>query len=129
MYSYEALVRINCGEVFYPEAVLVNKYQSGTIAALHIVITFLWWKNSLRQGSMVYWFTGAAICHQIYVVILKDIFRLTNLAKLTNKRHFMKRELFQRMPNFSGTAVEVWAWINKFIPHFTRHAITYPCWN
>ena len=31
-------------------------------------------------------------------------------------------------PNFSGCTVEVWEWISNFIPHFTRHVITYPYW-
>ena len=30
-------------------------------------------------------------------------------------------------PDFNGTTVEVWEWISNFIPHFTRHVITYPC--
>ena len=32
-------------------------------------------------------------------------------------------------PNFNGATVEVWEWISNFIPHFTRHLITYPCWD
>ena len=32
-------------------------------------------------------------------------------------------------PNFSGCTVEVWKWINNFIPHFTVHVIIYPCWD
>ena len=28
-------------------------------------------------------------------------------------------------PNFNGCTVEVWEWISNFIPHFTRHVITY----
>ena len=37
--------------------------------------------------------------------------------------------------NLKGAAFEVWEWTSKFIPHFTRHVITYPwciqfdpCW-
>ena len=26
-------------------------------------------------------------------------------------------------------SVEVWEWINNFIPHFTGRVITYPCWD
>ena len=29
--------------------------------------------------------------------------------------------------NFNGATVEFWEWICNFIPHFTRHVITYPC--
>ena len=32
-------------------------------------------------------------------------------------------------PNFNGAAVEVWEWISNFIPHFTWHVRTYPCWD
>ena len=30
-------------------------------------------------------------------------------------------------PNFNGCTVEVWRFMNKFIPHLTRHVVTYPC--
>ena len=26
-------------------------------------------------------------------------------------------------------AIQVWEWISNFIPHFTGHVITYPCWD
>ena len=32
-------------------------------------------------------------------------------------------------PNFNGATVEVWEWISNFIPHFTTHVITNPCWD
>ena len=31
-------------------------------------------------------------------------------------------------PNFNGCTVEVWEWISNFIPLFTGHMITDPCW-
>ena len=37
-------------------------------------------------------------------------------------------EITYWFPNFSGATVEVLKWISSFIPHFTRHVITYPCW-
>ena len=33
------------------------------------------------------------------------------------------------IPNFDSATFEVWEWISKFIPHVTKHAITYPCWD
>ena len=30
---------------------------------------------------------------------------------------------------FNGATVEVWELISNFIPHFTVHVITYPCWD
>ena len=31
--------------------------------------------------------------------------------------------------NFNGATVEVYEWISNFLPYFTGHAITYPCWD
>ena len=31
--------------------------------------------------------------------------------------------------HFQTSMVEVWKWISNFIPHFTEHMITYPCWD
>ena len=36
-------------------------------------------------------------------------------------------EITDPFPKLSGTTVEVWEWINNFIPYFTGHMITYPC--
>ena len=37
-------------------------------------------------------------------------------------------EITYPFPNFNGCTVEVWEWINNFIPHFIMDVITYPCW-
>ena len=29
----------------------------------------------------------------------------------------------------NGATAEDWEWISNFIPHFTGHVITYPCWD
>ena len=34
--------------------------------------------------------------------------------------------LFHSQTSNGGT-IEVWEWISNFIPHFTKHVITYPC--
>ena len=38
-------------------------------------------------------------------------------------------EITYPFPNSNGATVEVWEWTSHFIPHFTRCAITYPCWD
>ena len=38
-------------------------------------------------------------------------------------------EITYTFPNSIDTAIEVWEWIINFIPHFTGHMITYPCWD
>ena len=37
-------------------------------------------------------------------------------------------EIIDPFPNVNGYTIEVWEWISDFIPHFTWHVITYPCW-
>ena len=37
-------------------------------------------------------------------------------------------EITYPFPYFIGATVEVWELISYFIPHFTRHVITYPYW-
>ena len=44
-------------------------------------------------------------------------------------RYNMRGGITYPLPNFNGATVEVWEWISNFIPHFTGHVITYPCWN
>ena len=34
-----------------------------------------------------------------------------------------------KLSNFKSCMIEVWEWTSNFIPHFTRHVITYPCWD
>ena len=38
-------------------------------------------------------------------------------------------EITSPSPNFNSATVEVWEWVNNFIPHFSVHVITYPCWD
>ena len=38
-------------------------------------------------------------------------------------------EITYPFQNFNDTTVEVWEWINNFIPHFSGHVFTYPCWD
>ena len=41
----------------------------------------------------------------------------------------MWNEITNPSPNFNGATVEVWESISYSFPHFTGHAITYPCWD
>ena len=38
-------------------------------------------------------------------------------------------EITYPFPNFDDATVEVWQWINDFVPHFMMDVITYPCWD
>ena len=33
------------------------------------------------------------------------------------------------LPHFKDATVQVWKWINNFIPHFTGYVLIYPCWD
>ena len=37
-------------------------------------------------------------------------------------------EITYPFANFDSGTIVVWEWLSNFIPHFTRHVITYPCW-
>ena len=51
-------------------------------------------------------------------------------AWISNYIHYkVWDEIIYPFPNFNGATVEVWEWINDFIPHFPGHVITYPCWD
>ena len=44
--------------------------------------------------------------------------------------HYKVRyEITYPFPIFNGGTIEVWEWITSIVPHFTRHVITYPCWD
>ena len=51
-------------------------------------------------------------------------------AWMNNYIHFkVWDETFNPFPNINGCTVEDWEWISSFIPHFTVHVITDPCWD
>ena len=37
-------------------------------------------------------------------------------------------EITFSIPNCNGCTVKIWEWISNFIPYFTGHVVTYPCW-
>ena len=51
-------------------------------------------------------------------------------AWISNYTHYnVWDEITYPFLNFNGATVEVYEWISNFIPHFTMHVITYPCWD
>ena len=40
--------------------------------------------------------------------------------------HKMWNEITYPFPNFNGATIELWEWVNNFIPHFTGHINTCP---
>ena len=38
-------------------------------------------------------------------------------------------EITYPFPNFNSSTVEVWEWMNNFIPHFMMDVITYQDWD
>ena len=37
-------------------------------------------------------------------------------------------EIIYIFPNWNGSTLQVWEWINNFMPHFIMDVISYPCW-
>ena len=51
-------------------------------------------------------------------------------AWMSNHIHYkVWYEIIHPFPNINSCTVEVWEWMINFIPHFTGHVITYPCWD
>ena len=56
----------------------------------------------------------------------------SNFNSSTNKQSppsKMWHEITYQFTDFNSAAVEVWKWISNFIPRFTGHVITDPCWD
>ena len=49
-------------------------------------------------------------------------------AWISNHMHSWD-EITYQFPNFNGSTVEVWEWINNFITHFIMDDISYLCWD
>ena len=41
----------------------------------------------------------------------------------------VRDEITYSFSNFNGATIEGWDWISNFIVNFTRHVITYLCWD
>ena len=53
-----------------------------------------------------------------------------SMSKVSNHIHYTAwEEITCPFPNLNGCTVQFWHWISDFIPHFTGHMITCPCWN
>ena len=43
--------------------------------------------------------------------------------------YILQDEIIYPFPNFNGYTVDVWEWMNNFMPHLRMEVIIYPCWN
>ena len=51
-------------------------------------------------------------------------------AWISNHMHYkVWDEITYPLPNFNCCTADIWEWVSNFIPHFTGHVTTYPCWN
>ena len=70
--------------------------------------------------SLTYWYRGPIYWHCVTL----------NPAWISDyTRYKAWDEISYLLPNFNGWTVEVWVWMNNIIPHFTRHMITFACWD
>ena len=86
------------------------------------------WKCRLQNGTYF-----VSVSMRVHCIVLGPLW-LTwinfNTAWISNDIHFdVWDEITYPFPNFNDGTVEVWECINNFIPYFTGHAFTYPCWN
>ena len=62
----------------------------------------------------------------LYLILYQEAIKTLFILSYLNDIHYrVWDEITYPFTNFNGTAVEVWGWISYFVPHFTRHVITY----
>ena len=57
------------------------------------------------------------------------MYQLWNHIYYISTKIKVRDEIIYLFPNFNNATVEVWEWMNNFIPDFTGHVITYPRWD
>ena len=100
--------------------------QCHTWTSVTPVLLVLW-----ARCPVVHWY------HVVYVVCWAVVLICWNYNRLTLiptwiTNHMLSKvwdEIIYQFPNFNGFTVEVWEWINNFIPYFLIGVITYPCWD
>ena len=126
----------------------VQADNKGNINVLHywpfVRVMHLWPVDSPHKLPTM---RKAFACHDFIIAMLKCqlylrfiLLALLGLLSLTrfNFNHSIDKwlhplysggKITYPIPNFNGATVEVKEWLRHFIPHYTGHVITYPCWD
>ena len=100
------------------------------------------WVRSRNYGCFVTWFCYQLIAkpgnktaavswpdpnvhHQASMIYIEDYIYGTNVYRYYSSHLY----LLTFIPKLQFSTVEVWEWINYFMPHFAMDVITYPCWD
>ena len=99
-------------------------------------VTRSFWRYVWTCGDGKNWLFTVTRCetHQVQTFITRGPLYWHGLilipAWVSDYIHYKVRvEVTYSFPNLNGAIVEVWEYMNYFIPHFTGHVITYPCWD
>ena len=80
------------------------------VADVYIRVTLSWWAKRFAVHLLLTWLT--VIPAWINDYIYREV----------------EDEITSAFPNFYRADMKIWEWMSNFIPHLTRHVVTYPCW-
>ena len=83
------------------------------------MLACLWFPGDTWKWKLDYLNTLTSVA-----LLLTSINFNPNMAHMPSK---VWDEITYPFPNFNVATVEVWEWINNFIPHFIMDVITHPC--
>ena len=88
----------------------------------------IWWRHHI---AWITWKGTLCKSRNNWNVLACSWHELTSfLPRMNNYIHYkMWAEITYPFSKLKGTAVEVWKWATKWIPHFTGHMITFPYWD
>ena len=78
--------------------------------------------KSSKSTSILLYLLSSKLC--FFGILYKPEPLISNYTQLR-----IWDEITYTFSNFNRTTIEVLEWMSNFIPHFTGHMITYPCWD
>ena len=124
------------GNYQYPNRYLLNTVWPEKINCVFLAVIF----NTLSYIKFIASIPLKVISSKLYWISLFTImlhqghfyqYGLTLIPawKSNYIHHKMWGEFLFPFSNSNSATIEVWEWISYFIPQFTGHVITYPCWD
>ena len=114
-----SIVRIHMWIVYFHKRI-VEFYISPMMIEIFYIITNL---HKSKKGMNHPWIP--------FMQIMKMSLKISGHSRITLIPTWISSHTNLDMWNnvWNGIAVQLWGWISNFIPHFTGHVITYPCWD
>ena len=120
------------GKIIYRWQISPMNRQKQCNCLLQLTMKSLNKRGNILQTT----FSNAFHSKNIFVFWLKINWNVSLRIQLTTSQHWFRYwhyktwdEIIYPLPNFNGTAVDVWEWKSNFIPHLTGHVVTCPYWD